>query len=210
MWLMPNALPVMLTRIVMKSSFMCLPEPLLTNWTIYRFGGPIDVRDRLVKVRQICLTALNEQASCEANKTLSKDTKKYSAHRLKGVTTDLQLLEKQIKELIDSDPHLKSLFENITSIPGVGTVTAAKCIVITDEFKKFDNAKQLACHAGVVPFENSSGTSLQSRPKVSKKAHKGIKATLSNCVMSAMRYNTHFKTYYERNRTADAAQGRKK
>ena len=96
------------------------------------------------------------------------------------------------------------------SIPGVGTVTAAKCIVITDEFKKFDNAKQLACHAGVVPFENSSGTSLQSRPKVSKKAHKGIKATLSNCVMSAMRYNTHFKTYYERNRTADAAQGRKK
>ncbi len=31
-----------------------------------------------------------------------------------------------------------------------------------------------------------------------KKAHKGIKATLSNCVMSAMRYNTHFKAYYER------------
>ena len=65
-------------------------------------------------------------------------------------------------------------------------------------FKKFDNAKQLACHAGVVPFENSSGTSLQSRPRVSKKAHKGIKATLSNCVMSAMRYNAHFKAYYER------------
>ena len=94
---------------------MCLPEPLLTNWTIYRFGGPIDIRDRLVKVRQICLTALNEQKSCEANKTLSKDTKKYSAHTLKGVETDLQSLEKQIKELIDSDPHLKSLFENITA-----------------------------------------------------------------------------------------------
>jgi transposase len=158
----------------------------------------LDIRDRLVKVRQICLTALNEQKSCEANKTLTKDTKKYSAHTLKGVETDLQTLEKQIKELIDSDPKLKSLFENITSIPGVGIVTAAKCIVITDEFKKFDNAKQLACHAGVVPFENSSGTSLQSKPRVSKKAHKGIKATLSNCVMSAMRYNTHFKAYYER------------
>jgi transposase len=38
-----------------------------------------------------------------------------------------------LKELIDSDPHLKSLFENITSIPGVGIVTAAKCIVIADE-----------------------------------------------------------------------------
>ena len=36
----------------------------------------LDVRDRLVKVRQICLTALNEQMSCEANKSLAKDTKK--------------------------------------------------------------------------------------------------------------------------------------
>ena len=43
-----------------------------------------------------------------------------------------------------------------------------------------------------------------------KKAHKGIKATLSNCVMSAMRYNAHFKAYYKRNRTADAAQRRQK
>ncbi|WP_229599753.1 IS110 family transposase [Runella slithyformis] len=84
----------------------------------------------------------------------------------------MQTLEKQIKELIDSDPQLKSLFDNITSIPGVGTVTAAKCIVITDEFKKFENAKQLACHAGVVPFENSSGSSLHSKPKVSKKLTK--------------------------------------
>lgn len=58
--------------------------------------------------------------------------------------------------------------------------------------------RQSDCHAGVVPFENSSGTSLQSRPKGSKKANKGIKPTLSNWVMSAMRYNTHFKTYYER------------
>ncbi|MEZ4902310.1 MAG: hypothetical protein R2822_11400 [Spirosomataceae bacterium] len=36
----------------------------------------LDIRDRLVKVRQICLTALNEQNLVEANKTLSKDTKK--------------------------------------------------------------------------------------------------------------------------------------
>jgi transposase len=75
----------------------------------------LDIRDRLVKVRQICLTALNEQVSCEANKILSKDTKKYSSHTLKGVETDLQTLEKQIKELIDSDPQLKLLFENITA-----------------------------------------------------------------------------------------------
>jgi transposase len=72
----------------------------------------LDVRDRLVKVRQICLTALNEQTSCEANKTLSKDTKKYSAHTLKGVEADLQSLEKQPRRRTAQRTHrLRPTFE---------------------------------------------------------------------------------------------------
>ncbi len=158
----------------------------------------LNVRDRLVKVRQICSTALAEEQICQANKTLLADTKKYSKNTLNGIEKDIQALELQIQDLINSDPVLKQLFTNITSIPGVGMVTAAKCIVITDEFKKFQSAKQLACHAGVVPFEKTSGTSLHSRPRVSKKAHKGLKVILSNCVMVAMRYNPAFKAYFER------------
>ncbi|MFN8348670.1 MAG: hypothetical protein U0X91_26965 [Spirosomataceae bacterium] len=105
----------------------------------------------MVKVRQICLTALNEQKSCEANKTLTKDTKKYSAHTLKGVETDLQTLEKQIKELIDSDSKLKSLFENITLSLELGLSLLLNVLLLPmirppQRFKKFDNAKQLACH----------------------------------------------------------------
>lgn len=47
-----------------------------------------------------------------------------------------------------------------------------------------------------VPVYNQSPESAAAADR--KKAHKGIKATLSNCVMSAMRYNAHFKIYYER------------
>ncbi|MFN8344287.1 MAG: hypothetical protein U0X91_04760 [Spirosomataceae bacterium] len=43
-------------------------------------------------------------------------------------------------------------------------------------FKKFDNAKQLACHAGVVPLKTFVPVYNQS-PESVKKAHKGIKAT---------------------------------
>lgn len=38
--------------------------------------------------------------------------------------------------------------------------------------------------------------SLHSRPRVSKKAHKGL--IFSNCVLVAMRYNPSFKAYNER------------
>jgi transposase len=158
----------------------------------------LGIRDRLVKARQMFSTALGEQQSCQANKKLVADTEKYSKSTLQAVEKDLKAVELKIQDLIQEDPLLRELFSSITSIPGVGLVTAAKCLVITDEFKKFDNARQLACHAGVVPFEQRSGSSLHSRPRVSKKACKDLKAILSNCVMCAMRYNPHFKAYFER------------
>ncbi|MDN3693065.1 transposase [Chryseobacterium tructae] len=41
----------------------------------------------------------------------------------------------------------------MTSIPGIGTQCALNLIIITNNFKSFDNAKHLACYAGVVPFK---------------------------------------------------------
>ncbi|MDN3693109.1 transposase [Chryseobacterium tructae] len=41
----------------------------------------------------------------------------------------------------------------LISIPGIGTQCALNLIIITNNFKSFDNAKHLACYAGVVPFK---------------------------------------------------------
>jgi len=65
---------------------LCVPPRAIID----QLDNLLDIRDRLVKVRQICQTALKEQTSSEANKNLTKDTRKYSAHTLKAVDTDLQ------------------------------------------------------------------------------------------------------------------------
>ncbi|WP_409033852.1 transposase [Runella sp. CRIBMP] len=52
-----------------------------------------------------------------------------------------------LKNLIDKDPHLKELFELITSVPGVGSATASEVIIATNEFTAITDPKKLAASA---------------------------------------------------------------
>jgi transposase len=57
------------------------------------------------------------------------------------------MTDNQIDELIQADSRLKELFSWITSVPGVGSVTATEVLVATDEFKAINDPKKLAASA---------------------------------------------------------------
>lgn len=57
-------------------------------------------------------------------------------------------------------------------MPGVGPQTAIYLLIETRCFTKFKNWRQLACYAGIVPFEHSSGSSLKGRKRISNLADK--------------------------------------
>ena len=65
-------------------------------------------------------------------------------------------IEKQIKGPIDKDAHLKELFDLITSVSGVRSVTASEVIIATKEFPAITNAKKLAASAVQLPCRDSS------------------------------------------------------
>ncbi len=65
-------------------------------------------------------------------------------------------------------------------------------------FTRYENAKQLACYCGVVPFEHSSGTSIKKRSKVHHMANKTLKKQLHLCALSAKTYDPELKAYFER------------
>ncbi len=65
-------------------------------------------------------------------------------------------------------------------------------------FTAFDNAKQLACYCGVVPFDKSSGTSVRYKSTVSPFANKKLKKLLHLCAMSALQNDPEMKAYFER------------
>lgn len=107
-------------------------------------------------------------------------------------------LEKQILELIKTDEQLNKVYENITSIKGIGFVVAVNMIVITNNFQAFETWRKLACYAGTVPFEHQSGTSYRGKTRVSHLSNKYLKSILSQAAASAIQYNPEMKIYYQK------------
>ncbi|WP_460952446.1 transposase [Spirosoma daeguense] len=58
--------------------------------------------------------------------------------------------------------------------------------------------KQMACHAGVAPFEYRSGTSVRGKTRVSHQARKRLKALFHLGAMSCIRKEGELRTYYQR------------
>ncbi len=107
-------------------------------------------------------------------------------------------IELEMKRIISENEQIKIQNELIQSIPGVGPQTALYIILVTKSFQSFDNWRQLACYAGVAPFEYSSGSSIRGRTKINHLADKKLKSLINLCALSAKKYDAELKLYYER------------
>ena len=59
----------------------------------------------------------------------------------------------------------------------------------------FDSARSYAVYVGVVPFDNSSGTSLNGKKRVSNLANKELKQELNQAARVAMEWDKDLKQY---------------
>jgi len=117
---------------------------------------------------------------------------------LKQLKEQVKKLEDKIALLISEDQKLSRTIALTTSVPGIGRITALQIAICTNLFTRCENPKQLACYSGVVPFEQSSGTSLNKRPRVHHMANKKIKKLLHMAAMSAITHDEEIRQYYLR------------
>jgi transposase len=154
-------------------------------------------RDRIVKAMNQLQVPVNELTACGC-KEEGKQMRQMQEPAIKQLRTTKQLIENKIKDLVKTDHKISSKVKQVESIKGIGHVTAVALLIYTKGFTSFQNAKQLACYCGVVPFKKDSGTSVRSRPKVSQYANKKLKWLLHMCAMSAIRFDNELKAYYNR------------
>lgn len=153
-------------------------------------------RARLVEVLQVLQTPLSSSEGF-FSAAEQRAEERGCAASMKALRQDLKAVEATIAALIAGDADLARQYERLTSVPGIGPVTAAEVLVTTNEFKTSTDAKQYACYAGVVPFERSSGQR-RGRPGVSPQANKRVKKLLHLAALSAVRYCAELRAYYER------------
>jgi transposase len=170
-------------------------------------------RPRREQLERLRLLIRNRERLVNARKDLSRylkdskrfDTKEMYAVVLKGSKRTLQALQKDIKmadqdikALISSDENLERLSRLVTSVDGIGMVTCSSILVKTNEFEDITDPKKFACTAGIAPFEHTSGSSVRGKTRVSKHAHKDLKALLHMCAIGCIRHEGELKKYYTR------------
>jgi len=113
-----------------------------------------------------------------------------------ALKVEVKKLEKLISAIIQENEQLRTNFELLTSIKGIGFIVAVSMIVYTHNFTRFDNWRKFACYCGIAPFECQSGTSVRGTTRVSSIANKQVKKTLHMAAVSAIHYDNELREYY--------------
>ena len=154
-------------------------------------------RARLVKHRAALDTAVQEY---QYNCGLKNDDVIITSHLklMKHFDGQIAKVEAEIAGIVESEKDIKNNFMLLQSVKGVGKVVAMAAIVKTGNFTLFTEARKFACYSGIAPFENSSGTSLRGKTKVSHLADKEMKTLLDLAAKSAIEYDKELREYYLR------------
>ncbi len=112
--------------------------------------------------------------------------------------SQLKAVEQAIKEHLAAHSELRTNLELLTSIVGIGVVTAAKVLAEFADIEHYESAKAAAADAGLTPSTFESGTSVRRRPRLSKMGKAGIRGALYWPAITAMRRCAGCKAYAER------------
>lgn len=94
-----------------------------------------------------------------------------------------------IKRYIDQNPDLKAQKKLLTSIPGIGDITAARLLAEIGDITAFDSAPQLAAYAGLNPKGFQSGSSVHKKSKISKQGRAELRQALYMPALVALKWN---------------------
>ena len=129
---------------------------------------------------------------------ISPDEVKQSINQsISFLKAELKRLEETIKEHIDRDPDLRGKKDLLETIPGVGERVSSNLTALFAA-KAFDSAEQLAAYLGLVPVQWESGTSVRSRPRLSKAGPSHLRKLLYMPAVVARQWNPHIKSLSDR------------
>jgi transposase len=173
-----------------------LQADVVTSKDITRLKDLTSLRQKLVRDRSGFLCRQKEMN--ETGKLLKGDLI-VEVHRklIEELTRQIQVVEKEIKALILGNEALLKNYQLLVSIKGIGFVIAAFMLANTHNFKRFANARKYNCYAGLAPFPNQSGSSLNRNNKVSHLANKEAKTLLNRAASTAIQHDNELKNYYQ-------------
>ena len=152
-------------------------------------------REQLVHER----TMLKNQLHAERTSATSSES---SVNRTKKRIALIDLQEKEIRGeiaiLIKGDKTLVEKMKIVSSIPGIGNLNAVTIIAETNGFELIKNKRQLVSYAGLDVREKTSGTSVKSKPRISKRGNRNLRKVMHFPALAAIRTDERFRNIFLR------------
>lgn len=152
-------------------------------------------RDQIVQERSI----IKNQIHAEKSEAVPN---KKSLNRMQSRIQFLNAQETEIKsdiaQIINNNPELKETIDRITTIPGVGALTATIVLAETNGFELIRSKSQLTSYAGLDVKEKQSGTSVKGKPRISKKGNRNLRKAMYLPALMAVKWDDNFKDVYAR------------
>jgi len=187
---------IRLCQYAFKESDTLKATPAL-NPVLMQLKDLMTARSRLLSQINSIKTYIKELKNV-SDKAVQKLLEQAHETAIDGIAKSIKNIEAQINKIIAENEALKNNYDLLVTVPGIGHLIAIYLICCTNNFAGKISGKQLACYAGVVPFEHSSGISIKGRNRVHTMANKDLKKMLHLSALSAIQYYPEFKTYYNR------------
>lgn len=166
-------------------TFNPLPQALLTEAEDKR-QVTINRRGQVVQ-----MIAMEKQHLEHADDWSKKSMRKH----IDFLEKELTVIEKLLQEQFNQEPLLKDKLMRLDAIEGVGVVTAMNVLIHLPELGSL-TSKEVSALVGVAPFNKDSGQKKGKREIRGGRA--SVRSALYMAVLSATKYNTVLKIFYER------------
>lgn len=145
------------------------------------------------------ITQLKNHLEAEENGAfINKNTVSRINQTLKLLKKQKAEVLKDLRQTIEADKDLKEKVQKILTIPGVGLMTTASIIGETNGFSQIKNKRQLVSYAGYDIINQESGTSVRTKPRISKRGNKHIRKAMHMPALTSIRNNGSNKNLFIR------------
>lgn len=106
-------------------------------------------------------------------------------------------LQKQIRRFCQDDPELRQSVNLLTSLPGVGSITATHAVARLGDWREITNVRQIAGFLGLVSSEHSTGDK-ENRGPITRAGDSRLRNKLIQCAWVAIRKDPELRAFYYR------------
>lgn len=159
---------------------------------------PVDAQTRVLKALVARRHQLVQMHTAEANRMehVQDGSIEQSIRAMLGLLEEqIDRVEQQIQEQVQSTPKLKERTEQLLSTPAIGPTTAALLVTELPELGQL-NRRQIAALVGVAPINRDSGTYRGKR--MTGGGRKDLRARLFMPTLCAIRCNPVIRQFYQR------------